>query len=191
MPAGRSQGFDWVYIDTPITFEEVTTPSPVAESNTVKLYGKDNGSGVSTLCYQNDAGTEVCMPTAGPFVTGSGAAGHVAFWTSASVISGESNLFWDSTNNYLGILTATPSEPLDVRGDVRFGSTASPIDLFWNDTKKDLVLGASQQPGGALDGRGIAIVRTAGVAELDIYGLCEHGYPSWLTPPKAPWWGWK
>lgn len=47
-------------------------------------------------------------------ITGSGAANQVAFWDSASSITGENNLWWDATNNYLGINTNTPSVPLDV-----------------------------------------------------------------------------
>ena len=47
-------------------------------------------------------------------VTGSGAATQVAFWNSATGISGSNNLFWDSTNNNLGINTNTPGNALDV-----------------------------------------------------------------------------
>ena len=46
--------------------------------------------------------------------TGSGAASQVAFWSGTNALSGENNLWWDSTNNYLGINTNTPSVPLDV-----------------------------------------------------------------------------
>ena len=167
-------GLEWSALDSYFQFVEQSSSPGTPETNHVRLYAKDSSS-VSTLCYKNDAGTEVCFPTSGTFVTGSGTTGHVAFWNGTTTITGESNLFWDATNNYLGVLTATPSEPLDVRGDVRLGSTSSPIDVFWNDTKKDLVLGASQQPGGSLDGRGIALVRTATVAEVDLYGYSGTG----------------
>ena len=46
--------------------------------------------------------------------TGSGSASQVAFWSATNALSGENNLWWDSTNNYLGINTNTPSVPLDV-----------------------------------------------------------------------------
>jgi hypothetical protein len=42
-------------------------------------------------------------------VTGTGTAGQVAFWSSGSAITGESNLFWDATNDRLGIGTASPT----------------------------------------------------------------------------------
>jgi hypothetical protein len=49
-------------------------------------------------------------------VTGSGAATQVAFWNGTSSISGSNNLYWDSTNNNLGINTNTPGNSLDVHG---------------------------------------------------------------------------
>jgi hypothetical protein len=45
-------------------------------------------------------------------VTGTGTAGQVAYWSSGSAITGESNLFWDATNDRLGIATAGPSTRL-------------------------------------------------------------------------------
>jgi hypothetical protein len=50
-------------------------------------------------------------------VTGTGSAGQVAYWSSGSAITGESNLFWDATNNRLGIGTNNPSSQLLVVGD--------------------------------------------------------------------------
>lgn len=47
-------------------------------------------------------------------VTGSGAAGQVTFWGSSSTVTGSNDLFWNSTNGYLGIGTNTPSERLHV-----------------------------------------------------------------------------
>jgi len=37
-------------------------------------------------------------------VTGTGVAGQVAYWSSASAITGENNLFWDATNNRLDVI---------------------------------------------------------------------------------------
>jgi hypothetical protein len=47
-------------------------------------------------------------------VTGTGSAGQVAFWSSGSAITGEANLFWDSTNDRLGIGTATPVDNFSI-----------------------------------------------------------------------------
>jgi hypothetical protein len=48
-------------------------------------------------------------------VTGTGASGQVAFWSSGSAITGESNLFWDATNDRLGIGTPTPATLLNLK----------------------------------------------------------------------------
>ena len=56
-------------------------------------------------------------------VDGGGVAGHVAFWTDNNTLSYDSNqLFWDSTNNRLGIGTAVPSEKLHVLGTIKIGN---------------------------------------------------------------------
>jgi hypothetical protein len=62
-------------------------------------------------------------------VTGTGTAGQVAYWSSSSAITGESNLFWDATNDRLGIGTATPLSFLDISSGtntdiIRFGASS-------------------------------------------------------------------
>jgi hypothetical protein len=47
-------------------------------------------------------------------VTGTGTAGQVAYWSSTSAITGESNLFWDATNDRLGVGTASPATLLHI-----------------------------------------------------------------------------
>jgi hypothetical protein len=47
-------------------------------------------------------------------VSGSGAVGQVAYWDGTTSITGESNLFWDATNDRLGIGTTSPLEALEV-----------------------------------------------------------------------------
>jgi hypothetical protein len=49
-------------------------------------------------------------------VTGTGSAGQVAYWSSGSAITGESNLFWDATNDRLSIGTASANSKLTVNG---------------------------------------------------------------------------
>ena len=66
-------------------------------------------------------------PTTGT-VTGSGTATRVAFWSSPSAISSNANLFWDNTNDRLGIGTATPDLPLDVVSD------ATALAQQWRET---------------------------------------------------------
>ena len=50
-------------------------------------------------------------------VTGTGASGQVAYFTGTTSISSESNLFWDATNDRLGIGTASPAVRLHVVGN--------------------------------------------------------------------------
>jgi hypothetical protein len=66
-----------------------------------------------------------------PPITGSGAASQVAFFTSGSALSSESNLFWDAVANRLGIGTSSPTVPLDVAGDVRFSGTLTAGSVPW------------------------------------------------------------
>jgi flagellar biosynthesis chaperone FliJ len=61
-------------------------------------------------------------------LSGSGAATRVAFWSGATALSSNANLFWDNTNSRLGIGTATPLSPLHVgttgwsAGELHFSS---------------------------------------------------------------------
>ena len=52
-----------------------------------------------------------------------GAIGRVLFEGSGSVLQESSNFFWDNTNSWLGIGTATPAYALDVNGTARVSSS--------------------------------------------------------------------
>lgn len=47
-------------------------------------------------------------------VSGLGASGRIAFWTSATMLGSNPNLFWDDTNTRLGVGTAAPAFDVDV-----------------------------------------------------------------------------
>jgi hypothetical protein len=64
-------------------------------------------------------------------VSGSGSAGQVAYWSSGSAITGESNLFWDATNDRLGIGVASPTAKLDINGDIRTSAPTGTNNEFW------------------------------------------------------------
>ena len=78
-------GLEWSALDSYFQFVEQSASPATPESNHIRLYSKD-ASGTSTLCYKNDAGTEVCMPTSGSFVTGAGVANRLAYWTGTSTL---------------------------------------------------------------------------------------------------------
>ena len=77
-----------------------------------------------TKVFYRDTGTswELIGGSSSGTITGSGAATQVAFWNSASTITGSNNLFWDSTNNYLGINTNAPTTALDVHHSTNSGA---------------------------------------------------------------------
>ena len=57
-------------------------------------------------------------------VTGTGTATRVAFWDSASSVSSSANLYWDNSNSFLGVGTATPGARLQVNGTGLLTATA-------------------------------------------------------------------
>ncbi|MFH1052484.1 MAG: hypothetical protein V1779_16315 [bacterium] len=61
----------------------------------------------------------------GNYVYGSGAPGQVGYWTSSSTVTGDDNLFWNSTTNRLGIGTNTPRETLEITGGLRVQNTTN------------------------------------------------------------------
>lgn len=67
-------------------------------------------------------------------ITGSGAATQIAFWNGTSSITGSNNLFWDSTNNYLGINTNTPTTALDVHHSTNSGAIFNQTTATNNNT---------------------------------------------------------
>jgi hypothetical protein len=54
----------------------------------------------------------------------SGTAGRVFFQNASNQLSQSSNLFWNNSNNRLGINTATPTVALDIVGSVKIDNTA-------------------------------------------------------------------
>jgi hypothetical protein len=50
------------------------------------------------------------------FITGTGSATRLAFWSGTNTLSSNANLYWDNNNSRLGIGTTTPSCEADVTG---------------------------------------------------------------------------
>jgi hypothetical protein len=119
----KETGLEWTVFDTPLILKEVSSIS-TPKTNKLKLYAKDKSS-VSALYYKNDAGTEIDLSGG---LTGSGTANRLAYWTGTLVLgavsaltqghvlfadsnglpTGESNLFWNASDNRLGLGTAVP-----------------------------------------------------------------------------------
>jgi len=58
----------------------------------------------------------IWTPSADSGITGSGAAGQVAYFTGATTQAGSNNLFWDNANGRLGIGTNSPQTTLHIQG---------------------------------------------------------------------------
>lgn len=76
-------------------------------------------------------------------VTGTGTSGHVAYWGSSSSITGESSLFYDATNDRLGIGTSSPYGQFTIGnisnnvGGLNFAESSNSASRRWqirNDT---------------------------------------------------------
>ena len=54
-------------------------------------------------------------------ITGSGTATQVAYFTGTNAIGSSANLFWDNTNGYLGVNTATPGAAIEAKKTDGYG----------------------------------------------------------------------
>jgi hypothetical protein len=88
-------------------------------------------NGTGTLSWTNNDSGLTVNSTA---IT-SGTAGRVFFQNASNQLSQSANLFWDNTNNRLGINTATPTVDLDVSGSARIisnlGSSGTSFSIFY------------------------------------------------------------
>ena len=90
-------------------------------------------TGVDTVSASTDAANKAYVDAhpAGT-VTGTGSAGRVAFWNGTSSLSSDVNLYWDGTNDRLGVGTSTPARSLHVVGNLRAGGSSDYIELDTN-----------------------------------------------------------
>jgi hypothetical protein len=95
-----------------------------------------NGTGVSlsghthTAANITDFNSTVSGLVSGIYASGNGTANHIAYWSSTNGLTSDSGqLYWDATNNRLGVGTAAPSGQLHVTGISYFGT-----DIYLNST---------------------------------------------------------
>ncbi|MBI4947766.1 MAG: tail fiber domain-containing protein [Bacteroidetes bacterium] len=102
-----------------VSLTDVTVYAPLTGTAVTSLLVYSNtaptgGSGVGYY-YWDASGKWVRLGSGnGSMVTGSGTATQVAFWNSASALSGDNGLYWDNTNIRLGIGTTSPGGYLDI-----------------------------------------------------------------------------
>lgn len=64
-------------------------------------------------------------------VRGTGSPGQVTFWTATDTVSGNNSLWWDNTNQSLGIGTNTPDSRLTVSGNFSLTGTMTSGIVPW------------------------------------------------------------
>lgn len=75
-------------------------------------YSWPGAQGAANSFLQNDGAGTLSWATGG--LSGNGVATRVAFWTGISQLDSNANLYWDNTNNRLGIGDASPAATLTV-----------------------------------------------------------------------------
>ena len=100
--------------DTPAFYADTLANRPAAGFTGRVFISTD------TLDLYRDTGTTwvLLSPSSTGTITGSGAAGQVAYFSAASNITGTNNLFYDTGNSRLGVNTNTPTAPLDVHSSL-------------------------------------------------------------------------
>jgi hypothetical protein len=108
----NNEYFRWVHIPDGGSAYESMRLMPISSGNAELIVtGKIIKSGGTSSQYLMADGS---VSTLSNVITGTGSAGQVAYWSSGSAITGESNLFWDATNDRLGIGIAIPTNPLHI-----------------------------------------------------------------------------
>lgn len=202
-------GLEWHTLDTYFSFNELSAAPETPESGMLRLYAKDNGAGVSQLCYKNDAGTEVCFPTSGSFISGAGTDNQVAIWNGTSAIDAfnatagsvffagaggilaqdNANLFWNDTNNRLGIGMAAPIAVLDVRSANHGGAAGTGAIALVGTTNQERIEAVSFGTGNApgfqfVHAEGTIASPTATVLDSFLGFIGGSGYDNAGTPAR-------
>lgn len=84
-----------------------------------RAYGDASFVDGTLMTWTDALGWHAAAPATSGTVTGTGAAGQVAFWTASSAIGGENALWYDATNDRLGVGTNSPAERLHVAGKAK------------------------------------------------------------------------
>ncbi len=127
--------------------------------------------------------------------TGSGAANHIAYWSGASTLAHDANqLYWNATDNRMGIGTNSPNVALSVVGDISAssgfyagnGTNALPAFSFGGDPDTGMYLYAANSLGfstggtirAALNSSGLVVaglVSTSGIVDVGTQVLGNAG----------------
>ena len=105
----------------------VFQPNTGMSSDTVYTWPADTGSNnyVLTTDGSGNLSWKSVSGAGGIDTYGTPTAGQVSFFYDSDTITGDDNLFWDDTNNRLGIGTNSPSYPLHVIGTIQTGGDST------------------------------------------------------------------
>lgn len=152
-------GLEWHALDSYFQFVEISTPA-TPESGQIRQYASDSG-GISTMCWRNDNGAIICLPTVSTtLVGGTGGAGFVAFWDATSTLTGESQFAYNTTTNSLTI-TGVAGTPNAL--NLRSGDAANRTEYSLGRAATDAVFavaGASGDYSNIVTAAGEVVVRT-------------------------------
>jgi len=131
------------------TLASVGTPSTYGSASQVPVFTTDAKGRVTSVTNTSIAIAQAAVTSltsdlsARP--TGSGAAGRVAYWSGTSALTGESTLYWDATNDRLGIGTSSPGFALTVGGSTAQYPTLLSINETAHATSRraSMLLGAN------------------------------------------------
>lgn len=108
----------------------------------------------SNVTITTDATTDsiTISSTASGVIDGSGASNKLAIWSDSDTLTSDTNLHWDTTNDRLGIKTATPNTSLQVAGGTH--------------VTKELAVGLFNWEGDSAEGR---IMISGSLGEMSIF----------------------
>jgi hypothetical protein len=112
-----------VWVDSTIQAADLPTGIDAAKIGTGVVSNTEFGylDGVTSAIQTQLNGKQATLTNP---VTGTGTSGQVTYFSGTSTVTGSNNLFWDATNNRLGINTASPAYGLDVSGTLRNTTSA-------------------------------------------------------------------
>lgn len=82
----------------------------------IKITDGTQGSGKVLISDANGLASWQTIPAG---ISGSGTPGDLTYWATANSIGANNSLFWDNTNNRLGVGNNTPAATLDLTGNIR------------------------------------------------------------------------